>query len=192
MIKDAFRQIPGAKFFTNEDRHGTDGGHVLQDRHKINNGIPSLDEMELLEFVPNGGHVCFSPVSAPDGPEALRQSEMVRGQPTNTTRTTRPSSSSGCARCTTSACSSTTPQDAEARQETLDLTRLLVKEAAEEGYGEYRTHNALMDDVMAHLQLGRRGPAEVPREDQGRPRPQRDPRAGKSGIWPKRYRGQKL
>ncbi len=33
--------------------------------------------------------------------------------------------------------------------EALELTRLLVNEGARDGYGEYRTHVALMDDVMA-------------------------------------------
>lgn len=39
--------------------------------------------------------------------------------------------------------------DAKARHDTLEMTRRLVREAAAAGYGEYRTHNALMDDVMA-------------------------------------------
>jgi 4-cresol dehydrogenase (hydroxylating) len=32
----------------------------------------------LMEHIPNGGHVCFSPVSAPDGKDALRQFKMVK------------------------------------------------------------------------------------------------------------------
>ena len=82
MIQEAFGQIPGAQFFTNEDRPeaGDRGAHVLHDRHKINNGIPALDEMKLLDWLPNGGHVCFSPVSAPDGADAMRQFEMVRSR----------------------------------------------------------------------------------------------------------------
>lgn len=79
MIKEAFGKIPGARFFTHEERDDR-GGHVLQDRHKINNGIPSLDELQLLDWVPNGGHIGFSPVSAPDGREAMKQFEMVRAR----------------------------------------------------------------------------------------------------------------
>jgi hypothetical protein len=52
--------------------------------------------------------------------------------------------------------------DAHARQETLDLARVLIDEAAAEGHGEYRAHNALLDPDHGHLQLGRRRAAQLP------------------------------
>jgi len=80
VIKEAFGTIPGARFYTNEDRPeaGDRGAHVLHDRHRINNGIPGLDELKLMDWIPDAGHIAFSPVSAPDGEEALKQFRMVR------------------------------------------------------------------------------------------------------------------
>jgi 4-cresol dehydrogenase (hydroxylating) len=49
-------------------------------RHRINNGVPTLEAANLTRFVPDGGHLTFSPVSAPDGADALRQSRSVREQ----------------------------------------------------------------------------------------------------------------
>ena len=80
--------------------------------------------------------------------------------------------------------------DPRSRQETLDLTRLLIREAAAEGYGEYRTHNALMDDVMATYNWGDGALLKF----HERVKDALDPRGviapGKSGIWPERFRGQ--
>ncbi len=77
IIKDAFGQIPSAKFYTHSE-HSKRGGHVQRDRHTINNGVTGLDEMTPMDWLPNAGHLAFSPVSAPVGTDALQQFHMVR------------------------------------------------------------------------------------------------------------------
>jgi len=191
MIKGAFGQIPGAKFYTNEERDDR-GGHTLQDRHKINNGRPSLDEMKLLDFVPNGGHVCFSPISAPDGADALRQFKMVKTRADEAAKDYAAQFIIGLREMHHICLFLYDTQDGRARQETLDLTRQLINEAAADGYGEYRTHNALMDDVMATFNWGDGALLSFHEQIKDVLDPNGIIAPGKSGVWPKRYRGQNL
>jgi 4-cresol dehydrogenase (hydroxylating) len=191
MIRQAFSQIPGAKFFTNEDRNDR-GGHVLQDRHKINNGVPSLDEMKLMEFVPNGGHLSFSPISAPDGTDALRQFKMVKQRTDQTAKDYAAQFIIGLREMHHICLLLFDTKDPLARKETLEITRQLVNEAAAAGYGEYRTHNALMDDVMKTFKWGDGALLKFHEQIKDALDPNGIIAPGKSGIWPRRYRGQDL
>ncbi|MFW3171989.1 FAD-binding oxidoreductase [Geodermatophilus sp. CPCC 206100] len=194
MIREAFLSVPGSQFFTHEDRdEATDrGAHVLHDRHRINNGIPSLDEMKLMEFVPNGGHIGFSPVSAPEGADALKQSLMVRRRADEYRKDYAAQFVVGLREMHHIGLFLFDTADPQARQETLDLARVLIDEAAAEGYGEYRTHNALMDQVMATYNWG----GEALREFHETIKDALDPNSimapGKSGIWGRKYRDQAL
>lgn len=195
IIQQAFGQIPGAKFFTNRDRtedNGDRGAHVLQDRHKINNGIPSLDEMKLMDWLPNGAHCAFSPISAVDGADALRQSAMVKARSDEFNKDYAAQFCIGL-REMHHIClflyDKSKPSD---RKESLDLMRLLINEAAAEGYGEYRTHNALMDDVMATFNWGDGALLNFHEAIKDALDPNSIMAPGKSGIWGKKYRGRGL
>jgi 4-cresol dehydrogenase (hydroxylating) len=191
MIKGAFGQVKGAKFFTNEERNDR-GGHVLQDRHKINNGIPSLDEMALLDYIPNGGHVCFSPISAPDGKDALRQFKMVKQRSDEYVKDYAAQFIIGLREMHHICLFLFDTKDLKSRKETLELTRRLIREAAAEGYGEYRTHNALMDDVMATFNWGDGALHKFHETLKDALDPNSIMAPGKSGIWGKRFRGRNL
>lgn len=191
MIQDAFRQIPGAQFFTHEERHDR-GGHVLQDRHKINNGIPSLAEVQLMDYLPNGGHVCFSPISAPDGKDALRQFKMVKQRADEYVKDYAAQFIIGLREMHHISLFMYDTQDPASKQETLELTKLLIREAAAEGYGEYRTHNALMDDVMATFNWGNGALLKFHESLKDALDPNSIMAPGKSGIWGKRFRGRNL
>jgi 4-cresol dehydrogenase (hydroxylating) flavoprotein subunit len=194
IIKDAFGQIPGARFFTNEERNDPNdkGAHTLQDRHKINTGTPSLDELALLDFVPNGGHICFSPVSAPDGQDAMRQAEMVKARADEYVKDYAAQFIIGLREMHHICLFPYDTTDAQAREDTLELTRLLVQEAAAEGYGEYRTHNALMDEVMATYNWGDGALLKFHEAVKDALDPNGIIAPGKSGVWPAKYRGQNL
>jgi 4-cresol dehydrogenase (hydroxylating) len=191
MIQQAFGQIPGAKFFTNTERDDR-GGHVLQDRHKINNGIPSLDEMALMDFIPNGGHVCFSPISAPDGKDALRQFKMVKARADEYVKDYAAQFIIGLREMHHICLFLFDTKNTVDRRDTLQLTRLLINEAAAEGYGEYRTHNALMDDVMATFNWGQGALLSFHETLKDALDPNSIMAPGKSGIWGKRFRGRNL
>ena len=190
MIREAFGQIPGARFFTNEQRDDR-GGHVLQDRHKINNGVPSLDELQLLDWVPNGGHICFSPVSAPDGQDALKQFTMVRDRAHDYNKDYAAQFIIGLREMHHVCLFVYDTSVPEVREEALQMTRVLVREAAEAGYGEYRTHNALMDEVMATFNWGDGALLKFHEQIKDALDPKGILAPGKSGVWPKHLRGEK-
>jgi 4-cresol dehydrogenase (hydroxylating) flavoprotein subunit len=194
MIRDAFLQVRGSKFFTHHDRdEATDrGAHVLHDRHRINNGIPSLDEMKLLEFVPNGGHIGFSPVSAPDGADALRQAQMVRQRADEYHQDYAAQFIVGLREMHHIALLLFDTTKPEERQRALDLAGVLIDEAAAEGYGEYRTHNALMDQVMGTYNWGDGALRKFHEAIKDALDPNSIMAPGKSGIWGRKYRDQNL
>jgi len=191
MIKDAFGTIEGAKFFTHEERKDR-GGEILQDRHKINNGIPSLDEMRLMEYIPNAGHVCFSPISAPDGKDALRQFEMVKARADEYSKDYAADFIIGLREMHHICLFLFDTKDEKSKEETFDLTRLLIAEAAAEGYGEYRTHNAFMDDVMATFSWGGGALRKFHETLKDALDPNSIMAPGKSGIWGRRFRDRSL
>jgi 4-cresol dehydrogenase (hydroxylating) len=193
MIKEAFLKVPGSGFYTHLDRYEeTDrGAHVLHDRHRINNGIPSLDEMKLMEWVPSGGHIDFSPVSVPEGAEALKQSQMVKRRADEFGKDYAAQFIVGLREMHHIALLLFDTSDAGSRQEALDLAHVLIDEAAAEGYGEYRTHNSLMDQVMGTYNWG----GGALRDFHERVKDALDPNSilapGKSGIWGRKYRDQR-
>ncbi|MEW1821685.1 FAD-binding oxidoreductase [Arthrobacter sp. NPDC080031] len=191
MIRDAFLQVPGSRFFTTTDRpeKGDRGAHVLHDRHKINRGIPSIEERHLLEWVPNGGHICFSPVSAPDGADAMKQFTMVRDRSIEYNQDYAAQFIVGLREMHHICLFVYDTARPETRDQLLAMTEVLIDEAAAEGYGEYRTHLALMDQVAGTFNYNDGALLRF----QERIKDALDPNGiiapGKSGIWGKRLKG---
>ena len=73
VIKNVFLQIPGAKFFFPQD---IPNNRVAQIRHNTLQGIPSIDELSWVDWLPNGSHVGFSPIAPVTGKDAAAQYEM--------------------------------------------------------------------------------------------------------------------
>jgi len=46
-------------------------------RHKTLAGVPNLSELTWVDWLPNGAHVGFSPISPTSGDDAVKQYEMV-------------------------------------------------------------------------------------------------------------------
>ena len=80
----------------------------------------------------------------------------------------------------------------EERQRALDLARVLIDEAAAEGYGEYRTHNALMDQVMGTYNWGEGALRRFHETVKDALDPNSIMAPGKSGIWGRKYRDPRL
>lgn len=75
VIKNAFLQIPGSKFYFPQDMPDN---KVAQTRHNTLQGIPSIDELTWVDWLPNGSHVGFSPIAPVTGKDASAQYEMTR------------------------------------------------------------------------------------------------------------------
>jgi 4-cresol dehydrogenase (hydroxylating) len=192
-IKEAFSQIPRARFHTRQERTDPRGGHVLHDRHKINTGNPSMDEVHLVDWIgPHGGHIDFSPVSAPIGKETAKQAQMVRARAEQYGFDYVAQVIVG-PRAIIHAClvlfDTADPED---QRKASEVCHALIKEAAAEGYGEYRTHTSLMDAVAATFNWNDGALARFNNKLKDCLDPNGILAPGKSGIWPKRYRGRNL
>lgn len=75
MIKDAFSVIEGVKFFFPEDIKEY---CVLHTRHQTLQGIPTFDELKWIDWVPNGAHLFFSPISKVSGDDAMLQFSITK------------------------------------------------------------------------------------------------------------------
>ena len=181
MIQEAFGQIPGAQFFTTRGpARGRRSRRARaarppqdQQRHPV-----SLDEMKLLDWVPNGGHIGFSPVSAPDGADAMRQFEMVRSRADEASKDYAAQFIVGL-REMHHIC--LLLFDTAKQPDRDEVTCAVQAAGRRSGRGRLRRvphPQRAHGRRHGHLQLGRRRAAEVPRDRQGRARPQRHPRAG--------------
>ena len=69
-----------------------------------------------------------------------------------------------------------------------ELFTILIREAANKGYGEYRTHLAYMDDVAATYDFNNNALLRFQEKLKDVIDPNGVIAPGKSGIWPKHYR----
>ena len=144
---------PGVSYFdlynhTTDDRDDR-GSHVLHDRHRISTGTPSLEELALMDWIPNGGHLSIAPISTPDGHELLEQVHLLRDLAQSHGRDyCALISLFGKAIIHVFLVMFDTTND-EDKRGALELSKQLVRDAAVWGHGEMRTHDALMDEVAA-------------------------------------------
>jgi 4-cresol dehydrogenase (hydroxylating) len=187
VIRDSFAQVPGAKFYFPEDR--TREYDILLHRAETMKGIPKLTEFNFLNWNGGGGHVGFSPVSPLTGKDAIGQyrfvDELVR--------------SYGFDYMAVMAVGwrelhhvviivydKNSPDEIKRMDE---LFNILVDKAAEEGYGEYRTHVRYMDRIAATYNWNNGSLWRMHERLKDALDPNGIIAPGKSGIWPKRYRG---
>jgi 4-cresol dehydrogenase (hydroxylating) len=188
LIEDAFRQIPDARFHLS----GEHDSPVLAARARIMAGEPNLETLRILQWVSNGGHIDFAPVAPATGVDAMRQYEMVKlrcheyGKDyMGTFIVGRRELHHVCLMLFDTAC-------AKDRQRTYELCSVLIREAAEAGYGEYRVHPALMDQVAATFDYNRMSLLRLSERIKDALDPVGILAPGKQGIWPRRLRGRSL
>jgi 4-cresol dehydrogenase (hydroxylating) len=186
LIRDSFARIPGAKFFTPEDRKSDND--VLKHRALTMRGVPRLTEYSFVNWVGSGGHIGFSPVSPIKGPEALQQYRMVRDRLHQHGFDYMSVFAIGWRELhhVVELIFDRSNQDEMRRAR--ECFEILIREAAAAGYGEYRTHISFMDQIARTYGWNNGAMMKLSELLKDALDPKGILAPGKQGIWPRRYR----
>jgi 4-cresol dehydrogenase (hydroxylating) len=154
-------------------------------------GVPNLGIFSLGGGRESQGHIFFSPVIPMDG-EQLRKAQRVFAQAFKERGVPMPpviTAGSWFRRNLMCLFPMPITKDAAANKKMREDVRYFVKVAAENGWGEYRTPPVFMDDVMSVFSFNDHALLKFHQSIKDAVDPNGILAPGKSGIWPKRFRG---
>ncbi len=186
LVDAAFMRIPGARRI--------DPATVPEDdyfwaRDRVARGVPDIHELRWVNWAPNGAHIAFSPVSPIRGRDAMRLFEMGKRLHGEYGIDFFPAFCVGLREMHLIVEIVFDRAEKGAKEAALGCLRDLVDEAAREGYGEYRTHLSLMDQVAGTYGWGDGALMKFNEKMKDALDPNGILAPGRCGIWPKRYRG---
>ncbi len=154
-------------------------------------GIPSLSIFSIMGSQ-GEGHLGFSPI-IPMTAEAVLESQKVftqvyrdLGSPTGSAATFPVFSF--FARAFVNIYLFPVVHDVAKNRKTREIYRRLIKESAERGWGEYRTHTAFMNDIAATYSFNNHALLRLNETLKEALDPNGILSPGKNGVWPKRLR----
>lgn len=186
-IRDSFASIPGAKFYFPEERKNE--FDLLKHRADAMRGVPKLTEFNFLNWNGGGGHIGFSPVSPITGRDAIKQYRMVSRRVREYGFDYMGLLAVGWREMHHVTVIVYDRNDPAERRKLDELFKLLVDEAAAEGYGEYRTHIRYMDRIAGTYSWNNNALLKMHETIKDAIDPNGILAPGKSGIWPKNLRG---
>ncbi|KAI0876042.1 vanillyl alcohol oxidase [Hypoxylon argillaceum] len=184
IIKSSFGQIPGSKFFFLEDRPED---RAMQIRNTTFQGIPTISELEWVNWLPNGSHLFFSPIAPVTGEEARAQYQLTRQRVEDHGFDFIGSFLVGLREMHHIVCIVFNRKDEESRQRAHKLIKTLIAEAAARGWGEYRAHLALMDQIASTYSFNDHAQMKLNETLKNALDPKGVLAPGKNGIWPASY-----
>ncbi|CAN9271590.1 unnamed protein product [Alternaria alternata] len=185
IVKESFSAIPGAKFYFPEDRK--ESNSILHTRHKTMQGIPTYDELKWLDWLPNGSHLFFSPISRVNGDDATRQFALTKARFHEAGLDFIGTFTIGMREMHHVVCIVFNREDDEQKKKVVWLIKTLIDDCAKQGWGEYRTHLAAMDQIMDTYSFNNNVFRRFNETIKNAVDPNGILAPGKSGIWPKQY-----
>ncbi|KAK4182619.1 hypothetical protein QBC35DRAFT_546643 [Podospora australis] len=186
IIDAEFHKIPGCKKI---DPSTLPEDEYFFSRDNIAAGVPDFHELRWCNWRPNGGHIAFSPVSPIRGADATKLFQLGKEIHERYKIDFFPAFCVGLREMHLIVEIVFDRDDADEKKRALACLRDMVDEAAKQGYGEYRTHLVLMDQVAGTYGFndGALGKFNEKLKDALDPNSILAP--GRCGIWGQRYRG---
>ena len=188
VIEENFRQVKGAKFHFEKDK-GQEAAFGY--RAKLMRGIPNMTEFGILNWVPNGAHVGFSPMAAVDGETALKQYRFARDLAHRHGFDYTGEYIVGWRDMHHVFVIFYSRDNADQKKRVYELMNAMIDEAAKHGYGEYRTHLDFMDRIAGTYNWNDGALMRFSNRIKDTLDPDGILSPGKSGIWPRDMRGGK-
>ncbi|OCL11140.1 vanillyl alcohol oxidase [Glonium stellatum] len=186
IIDKEFKKIAGARKI---DPTTLPKDEYFWSRDRIAAGIPDLEELLWVNWMPNGSHVAFSPVSPIKGKDAERLYELAKKRHAEAGIDLMPAFCVGLREMHLIVEIVFDSKDAEMRKKAEICLRDMIDDAAALGYGEYRTHLVLMDQVAATYSWNDNALMKFNERLKDSLDPNGILAPGRCGIWPERYRG---
>ncbi|KAK9448373.1 FAD-linked oxidase [Limtongia smithiae] len=184
IAKDAFLTVPGAKFLLPDDIAEPS---VLHIRSKTLRGVPTYDELKWLDWVPNGIHLFFSPISKVSGEDAMKQFAISKRRFEEAEMDFIGTFTVGMREMHHIICIEYNREDKKMKERAIWLIRTLIDDCAKMGWGEYRTHLGLMDQIANTYNFNDNILMKVNETIKNALDPKGIIAPGKSGVWPSKY-----
>ncbi|KAF1962087.1 FAD-linked oxidase-like protein [Byssothecium circinans] len=185
LIDSEFHRIPGCKKI---DPATLPPEEYFWSRDRIASGTPDLEELKWVNWMPNGAHAAFSPVSPIRGPDAEKLFALARRRHEEQGLDLMPAFCVGLREMHLIIEIVYDAADADMRRRAEKCLRDMIDDAAALGYGEYRTHLALMDQVAGTYNWNNNALMKFNNKLKDTLDPNGVLAPGRCGIWPKRYR----
>ena len=191
-IKKAFEQIPGCDVWGAKHKP-EDAAKLEHPAEQIQAGVPNLDWNFMTGWYggeESGGHVGFSPVAPLTGHDALAVRDVMRGLINDRAQldymaALLPVNARSFVHITMVIFDVANEQQCRGAY---DTCKLLVQEAAKQGYGEYRAHLDFMDLAAEQYSFGDHAYRRFVERIKDAVDPDGILAPGKQGIWPARMR----
>ncbi|OQV05102.1 FAD binding domain-containing protein [Cladophialophora immunda] len=185
VVREAFEKVPGARWIP---RDSLPDDHYFFTRERISSGVPEFEELKWLNWEPNGSHLFFSPVSAPRGEDALKLYKIAKKWHDACDLDCFPAACVGLREMYFIINMVYNRADPVSKANAYRCMRGMIKDAAAEGFGEYRTHLLLQDQVAGVYNWNNSSMMRFQEMLKDTLDPNGILAPGKSGIWPKKYR----
>ncbi|KAE8330281.1 hypothetical protein BDV39DRAFT_202086 [Aspergillus sergii] len=185
LIHEAFTKISGARKIDPKDLPRE---HYFWSRDRICSGVPDIQELNWLNWVPNGAHVFFSPICPIRGPDATRLLALAKKWHGKYNLDCFPAFCVGLREMHLIINVVYDRGSVESRQSAYQCMRGMIREAAEYGYGEYRTHLLFQDQVSQTYNWNDGALMSLSNTVKDCLDPNGILSPGRQGIWPAGYR----